>query len=134
MNPCEGCAFTEGAAANLEPDNALRGRLAVLGAIPFYCHEGVDWQNPESHKRTNCEIRDQNVCAGWKREVGELAKTGWYKRDGKMAKGFAIAGLGALEIFLNSDDESDDKADANDVLQRVCATLGRRLEDYAEAK
>lgn len=44
--PCAGCAFSHGAAANKEMFNHLRGLVCMLGPLPFVCHDGRDWKNP----------------------------------------------------------------------------------------
>jgi hypothetical protein len=40
---CSGCAFKQGAAANQEANNRLRGILTALGGIPFVCHSSIGW-------------------------------------------------------------------------------------------
>src|SRR5688572_13119984 len=92
FSPCEGCALTEGAAANCEAHNSLKVQLCVLGGIPFFCHDNIDWRNPEMHRATREQLRARGlrVCAGWKREVGDLAKSGYYKRARLIIRGFAL--------------------------------------------
>lgn len=40
---CNGCALRPGTLANLEPENRIRGVFAVLGGVPFHCHEKLGW-------------------------------------------------------------------------------------------
>jgi hypothetical protein len=100
LQPCDGCVFTNGTAANLEPYNALKAVLCSLGGVPFYCHHNVKWRQPEAHrKRSRSEIRKMDVCAGWKREISELAATGYFKSHRLIKRAHAELGLGALETF-----------------------------------
>lgn len=123
---CEGCAFKPGAAANLEPNNFLKGQLCALGGLPFYCHDGQDWQDPESHTvATRREIRARGIriCAGWKSSVARLAREGHF-RDGRVLKQcFAVAGLEALHGFLHAGEDVEFKAESLDQLKRILTGL-----------
>jgi hypothetical protein len=125
--PCTGCALTDGAAANCEPENNLKAMLCVLGGVPFYCHVGMDWQTDESHKRTRRQaislgIRPP-VCAGWKREVAALARTGYYRDRAPLKREFAILGLANLQTYVDASADSQEKQDALQVLGSVLEVL-----------
>jgi hypothetical protein len=108
INPCEGCAFTKGAAANLEPQNAIKSQFCVLGGLPFYCHHddtGAIRDMKELRKgdlRRAVQNGDTHICAGWKREVKELSATGYYRIALQTKRAFAMFGLGALQIFTST--------------------------------
>jgi hypothetical protein len=133
MNPCEGCAYTEGAAANLEPQNKLNGQLCVLGGIPFYCHHTKSGEIIDlGHEATNIpEVRRELVqsgkmviCQGWKRETEEIARTGYYDRARDLKRAFALLGLGSLQIFITTDDEAKKRVAARN-LRNVILALNR---------
>lgn len=127
-SPCEGCALTKGAAANREPDNNLKAQLCVLGALPFYCHAGFDWKDPAAHtaSRRDARLRGIKICAGWKREVGSLAKTGYYKDRAPLKKEFAAIGITNLAAFLEAERGSQEKKDACEVLGAVVRELNQQ--------
>src|SRR5438105_11784385 len=102
-SPCEGCAFSPGAAANREPYNELRAEICKLGAVPFWCHHKMNWKKP-SVTEILASVREGHICQGWKREVAKLARTGWFRdretrRERRLlaAKAFHLLGK-----FLNS--------------------------------
>jgi hypothetical protein len=77
---CESCAFRLGSDAARESNNFIKSRLCALGGVPFYCHEGTDWKDPDSHVVKNyAELRERGprVCAGWKAETGRVARAGF---------------------------------------------------------
>lgn len=104
-NPCEGCALTKGAAANCEPNNHLAAMLAVLGPFPFYCHDAMEWRDELIHHfppRLLKRLGQLKVCEGWRREVAELAATGYYAGDvvdKRLRRTVAWAALVALNEF-----------------------------------
>lgn len=106
---CHGCAYKQGAAANREGDNYLRGVFAALGGYPFICHESLGWRgkgkgypggagnalavlhsrkvliaagaDPELIEKQVAEIRrGMRVCGGWKASVARLKAAGWFRR------------------------------------------------------
>lgn len=100
--PCSGCAFTPGAAANLEPHNQLKGQICLLGGEPFYCHDGKDWQSPQYHgriSRAQFKEFDPQICQGWASRVRLLAKAGYYKEKPLWRKAWAQIARKALEEF-----------------------------------
>ena len=76
--PCDGCAFTEGAEANLEVWNNLKSQLCVLGGLPFVCHHDRDWRNTKQMRIEEAYADGWMICAGWKREVRALAALGGF--------------------------------------------------------
>jgi hypothetical protein len=122
--PCEGCAFTEGTEANLCPYNRLKGELCLLGGVPFYCHHDIDWRSPQTHKKkSRQEVRAIKVCAGWRREVAELAATGYFKTERAEKKANGELGLGALETFVHG--FACKKAMAKRIVHRVVCALAK---------
>lgn len=125
---CEGCAFKSGAAANREPNNFLKAQLCALGALPFYCHDGQDWRDPESHSvATRREIRGRGIriCFGWKTAVGKLAREGHFREGRILKQCFAVAGLEALHGFLHAGDDAEFKAESLDRLKKILTSLNR---------
>ncbi len=121
--PCEGCAFSEGAAANQEPYNALRAQVCALGGIPFYCHHDMDWLGSGKRTFTREEARQLKMCGGWQREVNRLAKSGYFKRASHfIMRGLAMAALDSIEIFVSTTDR-DDKEHERKVIDRALARL-----------
>jgi hypothetical protein len=117
---CKSCAFKKGTEANKEPHNNLKAQLCSLGAVPFYCHESIDWRDPDSHRmRTHGELRELRragkfqMCGGWQREVNRLARLGFFGTafHRMVKRAYAMTGLEALAIFVASDD-AEDKRDA----------------------
>lgn len=132
QTPCEGCALTPGAAANLEPNNYLKALICVLGPVPFWCHDGQDWANPDNHKpMTAADFRERGfrVCAGWKREVARLAATGYYKENPEVTKAIAMLASGQLETLLGSDN-AEDKEEAAGMLEAMMKRLGDKRQKF----
>lgn len=102
---CSGCAFKPGAAANREQTNMLRGFFTALGAIPFYCHHAMGYDEATGKYpagastalqilsnrklRTSIEAlgakpipiefqKSIRVCGGWKAAVARLKSDGWF--------------------------------------------------------
>src|SRR5262245_11677495 len=90
---CAGCAFRPGGAANRELYNHLRATICMLGPLPFLCHDGRDWADPDNHKFTPGEMfrRGWSICQGWRREVARLAATGYYANNTEATRSFAKA-------------------------------------------
>lgn len=131
--PCNGCAFTTGAAANLEPANAVRSTLTVLGGMPFYCHIKLDWQNNPELRKSDLRGGHVQVCAGWKREVAKLNKIHYYPRDPRRRayiKHIAILGMVSLRTFI--DGEGFAKQNAVEELKIAINRLVRRKEKFSE--
>jgi hypothetical protein len=129
--PCEGCAFTEGSAANREPYNALKAQICLLGGIPFHCHHNIEWWKPEAHKKkTRAQVQQMEICGGWQREVAKLAATGYFKTLRAEKKVYGQLGLGALETFVGGLECK--KAMARRTLDRIIRALVKE-RDRAEA-
>jgi hypothetical protein len=131
--PCGGCALTKGAAANTEPNNHLAAMIAVLGPFPFYCHDAMDWRNDFTHylpPRLLKQRGELNVCEGWKREVRDLAETGYYGgevEDKRLRRTVARAALVALRDFLTEGIAPGEKESAR-------LRLGAYLRELVERK
>jgi hypothetical protein len=105
--PCSTCAFTKNAVANLEPQNHLKGLICVLTPSTFYCHHEIDWDNPELPDRMSLSQRKSlglKVCRGWKREVNNLAKTGYYQEHPEATKAFGVMAMENLTFWLDEKD------------------------------
>lgn len=122
--PCEGCAFTEGAAANLEPDSNLKGQLCVLGGLPFYCHSTFDCRK-ESGVGTKADVRrlGMRICRGWKREVAALAGTGYYDDRREVKRQMALIGTANLQRWIDAEEGSREKRDAWEIFGAVIKSL-----------
>jgi hypothetical protein len=130
-NPCEGCAFTEGSAANREPYNALKAQICLLGGIPFHCHRNIEWWKPEEHKKKTPEqVQQMEICGGWQREIAQLAATGYFKTERCRNKLLGQLALGALETFVHG--FKCKKATAKRTLDRIIRALVKE-RDKAEA-
>lgn len=129
---CDGCAFKPGAAANMEIDNRLRGKLAMLGPIPFYCHDNDTWrQGDREGLKTRREFRASGyrICGGWLAAVRELAATGYYNEARLATKVYASTAYENLKAFLASDDP-EDKAELMKEMQRLLKRLGEKYRRF----
>jgi protein gp37 len=64
------CAFTPGSVANLEPHNNVKAKLCVLGPLPFFCHQNIDWQNTPSRQSGLLSAKAGGVKFGrWRRRA-----------------------------------------------------------------
>jgi len=130
MNPCEGCAYTEGAEANLEPQNSIKSQLCLLGAIPFYCHHSRDGALQDLRDVRAADLREGlrsgriQICQGWRREVKSLAATGYYQSAAELKRAYARLGLGALKIFVETEDGVK-KRGAAKTLKQIILSLNR---------
>lgn len=123
--PCEGCALSPGAVANLEPDNHLMALICVLGPIPFLCHEGQNWEDSEEHKlgARKLFLRGFKICRGWQREVRRLAATGYYQEHPGPTKSFAQIAAGELQLIIDGKVEGKRKDEAWELLQAMVVEL-----------
>lgn len=131
-NACHGCAFKEGSAANREPNNSLRGMIAALGGVPFFCHESLDWKN-QSGAFSNDGIPRlpgvrPRICNGWRAEVKRLAAAGRFSSGRLMLRSLARAALTALEEFLDSP-KGKAKTQAHTRLTGLVEALTQRSKD-----
>lgn len=128
--PCEGCAFTEGAEANTEPQNNLKAQLCLLGGIPFYCHHSKDGTLQDLSDIPRAKVREQVrigrmvICQGWRREVAALAVKGYYREQLEAKRAFAAFGLGALQIFVSTEDKAEKRKAAKN-LKDIILSLNR---------
>lgn len=100
MSQCEECAFKPGAAANKESYNSLRGQVCALGAVPFFCHHNLNWQEDQrlwvgEKMKENC--RAAGICQGWKQRVAELHKRGFFGEFREIRRAVALACLQLIE-------------------------------------
>lgn len=130
---CSGCALTTGAEANLEPDNYIVARLAVMGPFPFYCHAHVDYDTLPAGRMSRNEFRERGMvlCTGWLEEVRKLAETGYYKDSPVATKLFADIARRNLSLFTNSDDP-DEKEQALDTLFQLLKRLNEKRLKFEE--
>ena len=68
---CESCAFRRSCETWREPRNHVVSQICAAGPLPFFCHAGLDWQNPLSHLMSIEALVEigGRVCEGWKRQV-----------------------------------------------------------------
>lgn len=140
-NPCEGCALSEGAAANCEPRNHLAAMIAVLTPFPFYCHEGMDWQNPVTHHcppQVLKRLGQLKLCEGWRREVRALAETGYYKGedevDAALRRTVGRAAFVALEKFLTEGLTPAEKESAREQLSAYVHELVEKKRKFLKGR
>jgi hypothetical protein len=79
-------------------------QICAAGPLPFYCHAGLDWENPVTHvlpARTLAQIADGGLrlCEGWKRAVAQRRwpddpALRWYQRQ------LAACALRTAEKFI----------------------------------
>jgi hypothetical protein len=131
MNPCDTCAFRPGSVTfDQEPHNRLRSELAALGAIPFYCHHGVDGTVRDlgtvtrETQRVAVQTGFMVICQGWKRAVKRLADEGYFKDSPKIKRIYAEVGLGALQVFID-EEEGPKKRRAARTLKDVILALNK---------
>jgi hypothetical protein len=129
--PCAGCAFGPGAAANKEMYNHLRGLICLLGPVPFVCHDGQDWKNPENHKLAPAQFfrTGWKICEGWRREVARLAATGYYEHT-SISRGCAQAALNEIEILVSKEIDEEDRAEAIQTLAQLAAWLFKKHQKF----
>lgn len=107
-NPCAGCAFNPGAAANLEPNNRVRSEICALAGLPFMCHHGLQWDKPLGIYRgiafdTAGSTIPARVCAGWKSRVRELNLLGYFRNNRQARRHYGTMALKSLNLALSQD-------------------------------
>lgn len=121
--PCSGCALVQGAEANREAHNRLHAKLAVLGAVPFFCHEHLaDWtdenqlsdvieavqgdgeQDITRFRRIGDPPQPVRVCQSWRRQVQQRARLGLYRHELPRRRACAEAALRLLAQATHTDD------------------------------
>jgi len=73
---CKECAFRKTCETWHEPRNHVVSQICAAGPLPFYCHVGIDWQDPITHLLSALALAriapgGLRVCEGWRRAVGE---------------------------------------------------------------
>jgi len=137
-NPCDSCAFVPGTVTHdSEPHNLLRATICLLGPLPFQCHylrDGRDIHADPAVPRymSGNQYRGVGfrVCEGWRREVRELAATGYFKDSPRRTKAYGMLALEELEIMLASEAGSEDWQEANQRLQLCMTRLGDKRRRY----
>lgn len=133
---CKGCAFTKGTEANSEPHNHIKGLICVLTPHTFYCHESLDWKNPDLAARmSKDELRrlSPKICQGWREEVRVLAKTGYYRENSAITKLYGEMTLETLETILNETNTEKKKvlwSEFRDLLN----ALGKKWKKFRDKK
>lgn len=105
LQQCEDCAFKRGGAANKEKYNKLRAEVCALGAVPFFCHHEVDWENRNwtpAQEKQNCRIAGS--CAGWRMRVRELKAKGWFNEFRSIRQAFAKIWLRLIDEWTEQKD------------------------------
>lgn len=130
---CDTCAFKTGCVTHeKEPHNRLRGMIAALGGIPFYCHYSPagDWHDLQLGKLNASEAeamrKELPICGGWQAEVKALAARGHFRKDPERVRRYiAVYALECINRFLKL------KGTAKD---RAYKDLGRSLSLLKESK
>lgn len=137
IKACTGCALTPDAAANCEPNNHLKAMIAVLGPIPFYCHEPLDWEDDLTFHlpaRLLKSLGQLRVCGGWMREVAALAQTGYYKDNPQTTKLIAVGAMRALNNFLTEGVTPAEKEQARVELGAYVRLLVEKKRKFAKGR
>jgi hypothetical protein len=138
MTSCDTCAFHPGSITHdKEPYNALRGMLCALGAIPFYCHDGLDWRNHQAMVQSEPRVRRWLVrefgihgptlhhCEGWKEAVRRYKAQHLFD-DPAIRRVRHLAADRALELieqYIAAPEGSTEKAELNRELQSLVYLL-----------
>lgn len=117
---CEGCAFTAGAQANLEPYNSLKAIICALGFLPFYCHHTRDGRDitdrPKTMSRAEMKQQQLVICAGWAAKTKRLRTAGHYVGRIKTLQyvaAYAVEQLDAMLDYKTNDEEGRAQAKIN---------------------
>lgn len=127
-SPCDECAFTKGAAANLEPYNQLRGMVCALGPLPFGCHHNLDWHNSDrwTVAQQREALRTAGICQGWAASVRELKAKGVYSTPFQaIRQAVAKQALMAIELFVGAKNEREKKR-MHGLLRRMLSFLAAK--------
>lgn len=143
---CSSCAFRPGSVTHdKEPYNALRGLLCALGAVPFYCHDGLDWRDHRAMVLCHPTVRRFIVsitgipgptlhhCEGWKEAVRRY-KADHLFDDPAIRRVRHIAADRALEVieqFVAAPEGSKEKAALNRELESLVYLLTAPPESEA---
>ncbi|HEV7674353.1 MAG TPA: hypothetical protein VGQ12_07475 [Candidatus Angelobacter sp.] len=143
MNPCDTCAFRNGAEANSEPYNRLRALVCAVSGIPFYCHHGFDWQTTDIsliNRRfvpvggeLTCRM---HACAGWKREVARFKANGQIPSDPavrSVQRQFGEYALCLIKAAIDAPEDSAEKEAHWKELRGVMEMLFQRPGQAEEA-
>jgi hypothetical protein len=117
----------------MEIDNRLRGKIAMLGPIPFYCHDNETWRagDREGMKtRRDFRAAGYRICGGWTAAVRELAATGYYNEAQLATKAYATMAYEDLKAFLASDDP-EEKAEVLEEMRGLLKRLGDKYRKFA---
>lgn len=71
---CKECAFRKDCPTWHEPRNRVISQICAAGPVPFFCHAGLDWQDPLNHLLSAQALARTapgglRVCEGWRRAV-----------------------------------------------------------------
>lgn len=129
MSQCDTCAFGNSGAAK-EANNALKGKICALGAIPFWCHHGkdgteYDWQNSKLGPY-ELEQSNRKICAGWQAEVAKLKRRGFFDEFRAIRRAAARVAFRSLEIFIDKTVSLHKKERARVMLERCLKFLVKR--------
>lgn len=105
---CNECAFSKNGAGK-EPYNSLRATVCALGAIPFGCHHGTNWENSNTWtpEQIKAALREHGMCQGWKARVQELNGKGWYGEYREIRRIIAAQLLKLIDAFVSEKDRKD---------------------------
>lgn len=104
----------------------------MLAPHPFYCHESIDWKNPEVHGRVSREqMRSLNlkICQGWRDEVRELNQTGYYEENPVITKVFGESALETL-VDISTEKDAEDKKELWKQFQHLVSGLSKKWKKF----
>lgn len=97
---CQSCAFRADSITRREPYNALRAKVCALGAVPFYCHQGLDGPPGEQYRDQFPPGAPRRVCQGWKQETASLAKQSWWRESLRVRRWIARIALVHIDLAI----------------------------------
>lgn len=116
MSACATCAFRPGSVTHdQEVYNALRGMLCALGAVPFYCHHGHNWEDANAMLAAHLCGPGLELCEGWKAAVAENKAKHLFDDPGirRVRRIAADRALVVIEEFIAAPEGSPEKAELN---------------------
>jgi hypothetical protein len=119
---CGSCAFRDTSQTRSEAWNVIRSQICVEGAVPFYCHIGMDWE-AEDGQFTREQLRKMKVCEGWKAAVRERSTSRAWREKRGFKHSTAMLCLGALVAWQHETKGSSEKREINVVWQRLLRAL-----------
>jgi hypothetical protein len=131
MDPCQGCALTDGAYANREVHNRLKAEVCVRAGVPFWCNhrdgkptEDFDGMTRRLHRHL-VQTEQLRICEGWRRKTAALARTGWFRGRAPLLHAVGEAAIQTLHAMLGETGDPE-KSELATELKRLLKLLRDR--------